>query len=68
MSHNYILQVTAGPGYDPKTHKIVPVNQPTPISVSSDLIDADVNVRIQVCGFISPLNLAPGSTDPCFSS
>ncbi|KAH8816492.1 hypothetical protein F5884DRAFT_725640 [Xylogone sp. PMI_703] len=47
MAHNYILQVTAGHEYDTKTHKIVPVNQPSPVSISSDLIDADVNVRIQ---------------------
>jgi len=48
MAHNYILQVTAGPSYDPKTHKIVAVNTPEPLSISSDLMDIELNVRVQV--------------------
>ncbi|KIN02290.1 hypothetical protein OIDMADRAFT_197413 [Oidiodendron maius Zn] len=47
MAHNYILRVTAGPANDPKLHKVVPVNSPVPLSIESDLIDIDLNVRIQ---------------------
>jgi hypothetical protein len=49
MAHNYSLRVTAGPAYDPKLHKIVPVNTPAPMRIESDLINVDLNVRIQVC-------------------
>jgi hypothetical protein len=49
MAHNYTLRVTAGSEYDPKSHKIVPVNTATPVSIQSELIDVDLNVRIQVC-------------------
>ena len=49
MAHKYILRVTAGPANDPKLHKVVPVNSPVPLSIESDLIDIDLNVRIQVC-------------------
>lgn len=48
MAHNYTLCVTAGSEYDPKSHKIVPVNTPAPVSIQSELIDVDLNVRIQV--------------------
>jgi hypothetical protein len=48
MAHNYILKVTAGPEYDVNTHKIVPVNESTPISLESELMSVDLNVRIQV--------------------
>jgi hypothetical protein len=48
MAHNYILQVTAGPEYDIKTHTVVPVNSATPVSIDSDLVSVDLNVRIQV--------------------
>ena len=48
MAHNYTLRVTAGSQYDPKSHKIVPVNTAAPVSIQSDLIDVDLNVRIQV--------------------
>ncbi|PVH88149.1 DUF1769-domain-containing protein [Cadophora sp. DSE1049] len=47
MAHNYVLQVTAGSEYDIKTHKIVPVNQSTPITIDSEHINVDLNVRIQ---------------------
>ena len=48
MAHNYVLQVTAGSEYDIKTHKIVPVNQSAPITIDSEHINVDLNVRIQV--------------------
>ena len=48
MAHNYVLQVSAGSEYDIKTHKIVPVNQSTPITIDSEHINVDLNVRIQV--------------------
>lgn len=49
MAHNYTLRVTAGSAYDPKSHRIVPVNTPAPLSIESHLIKLDLNVRIQVC-------------------
>lgn len=47
MAHNYILQVTAGPSYDSKSHKVVAVNTAEPLSISSDAIDIQLNVRVQ---------------------
>jgi hypothetical protein len=41
------LRVTAGSSYDPSTHVQVSVNTPTPIHISSPLIDADLCVRIK---------------------
>lgn len=58
MAHNYILQVTAGPEYDIKTHQVVPVNSSTPVSIDSDLVRVDLNVRIQVTAlflYIKPI-------------
>jgi hypothetical protein len=48
MAHNYILQVTAGPSYDQSTHKVVPVNTATPLSITSPYMSIDLNVRVQV--------------------
>ncbi|KAH7379714.1 hypothetical protein BKA64DRAFT_749889 [Cadophora sp. MPI-SDFR-AT-0126] len=64
MAHNYVLQVTAGSEYDIKTHKIVPVNQSTPITIDSEHINVDLNVRVQ-----SYRGLPPSSppTSPYFS-
>ncbi|KAI9743569.1 MAG: hypothetical protein M1818_002884 [Claussenomyces sp. TS43310] len=47
MAHNYILRVTAGSSYDPSTHSVVAVNTAKPLRISSDLVDVDLNVRIQ---------------------
>ncbi|TQS39122.1 hypothetical protein Golomagni_00357 [Golovinomyces magnicellulatus] len=47
MAENYLLQVTAGPSYDCSRHQVVPVNSPKTISIESDFISADLNVRIQ---------------------
>ncbi|TVY37487.1 UPF0590 protein [Lachnellula occidentalis] len=65
MAHNYILQVTAGSEYDIAKHQIVPVNSPKPVSISSELIDVDLNVRVQVWP-PSPFNNA--STDTYYQS
>ncbi|KAK4121937.1 DUF1769-domain-containing protein [Parathielavia appendiculata] len=46
MADKYIIRVTAGPGYDLASHVEVPVNSPAPVHISSDLIEADLNVRI----------------------
>jgi hypothetical protein len=71
MAHNYTLRVTAGSEYDPDSHKIVPVNTSAPVSIQSDLIDVDLNVRIQVRlafllfysnSSINPLNIYTGNT------
>jgi hypothetical protein len=47
MADKYVIRVTAGPGYDLASHVEVPVNSATPVHVASDLIEADVNVRVQ---------------------
>ncbi|KAH8650518.1 hypothetical protein BGZ60DRAFT_389160 [Tricladium varicosporioides] len=47
MAHNYILQVTAGSEYDITKHQIVPVNEPEPITIDSEHMSVDLNVRIQ---------------------
>jgi hypothetical protein len=49
MADNYILRVTTGTEYDLKTHKIVPVNEETPVTIESELCKVELNVRIQVC-------------------
>jgi hypothetical protein len=41
------LRVTTGSAYDRATHLEVPVNTATPVRVESDLIEADVCVRVQ---------------------
>ncbi|KAL8906027.1 MAG: hypothetical protein Q9171_006437 [Xanthocarpia ochracea] len=47
MADKYLLQVTAGPSYDPKSHQVVAVNSGTPTSIQSSLCSANVSVRIQ---------------------
>ncbi|KAF4630678.1 hypothetical protein G7Y89_g7456 [Cudoniella acicularis] len=47
MAHNYILQVTAGSEYDITQHQIVPVNHSKPITIESEHMSVDLNVRIQ---------------------
>ena len=60
-----MLRVTAGPSYDSATHVEVPVNDPTPLKVRSDLADIELSVRIQ--GYHG-LPLGSPSTSPYFSS
>ncbi|KAI0015420.1 f-box domain-containing protein [Xylariomycetidae sp. FL0641] len=43
----YIIRVTAGPDYDIDKHVEVPVNTPDLVKISSDLMDAELNVRVQ---------------------
>ncbi|KAG0645452.1 hypothetical protein D0Z07_8624 [Hyphodiscus hymeniophilus] len=64
MAHNYVLQVTAGSEYDVNTHKIVPVNTSTPVSIDSELMSVDLNVRVQN---YRGLPLASPNTSPYFS-
>ncbi|KAI1474262.1 DUF1769-domain-containing protein [Daldinia eschscholtzii] len=47
MAEKYIIQVTAGPDYDLDRHIIVPVNSHEPIKISSNLVNIDLNVRVQ---------------------
>ncbi|TGJ87853.1 hypothetical protein E0Z10_g938 [Xylaria hypoxylon] len=47
MAEKYIIRVTAGSDYDIDNHVLVPVNSHETIKISSDLIDAEVNVRVQ---------------------
>ena len=43
----YSLRVTAGSTYDRTQHTTVPVNTEKPLHIESDLIDAQVRVRIK---------------------
>lgn len=47
MAHNYILQVTAGSEYDTRAHHIVPVNSPKTVSIHTEHMSIDLNVRVQ---------------------
>lgn len=47
MADKYVLRVTAGPTYDIADHTEVPVNTPSPVKISTSLIDVELNVRIQ---------------------
>lgn len=47
MAEKYILRVTAGSNYDIDSHRVVPVNSHEPLKVSNDLMDIELNVRVQ---------------------
>ncbi|KAI8961151.1 DUF1769-domain-containing protein [Daldinia sp. FL1419] len=47
MAERYVIRVTAGPDYDLDKHVVVPVNSHEPVKISSELIDIDLNVRVQ---------------------
>ncbi|KEY65683.1 hypothetical protein S7711_07515 [Stachybotrys chartarum IBT 7711] len=47
MAENYILRVTAGPGYEESQHVEVPVNKSDPVHIKSDLAEVELNVRVQ---------------------
>ncbi|KAK7416801.1 hypothetical protein QQX98_004994 [Neonectria punicea] len=47
MADNYVLYITAGPGYDDDEHVQVPVNTAQPLRITSDLAEIELNVRIQ---------------------
>lgn len=64
MAEKYILRVTAGPTYDLADHTEVPVNAPTPVSISSARMDIELNVRIQNYRGLPPNS---PSTSPYFS-
>lgn len=65
MADKYLLRVTAGPGYDTAGHVEVPVNTAEPVTISSDLIDAQLRVRIQN---YRGLPRGSPSTSPYFSA
>lgn len=44
---DYILHITAGPGYDEADHVQIPVNTSKPVTINSDLADIELNVRIR---------------------
>ncbi|EEQ85478.1 hypothetical protein RJZ56_005449 [Blastomyces dermatitidis] len=62
--HNYTLSVTAGPSYNPSTHKPVAVNSPIPHLIETEHATIDLRVRIQ-----DYTGLPPNSprTSPYFS-
>ncbi|KAJ9655182.1 hypothetical protein H2198_005878 [Neophaeococcomyces mojaviensis] len=43
----YRLRVTAGPAYDPSTHKVVPVNSPETLTFENDHIIISLAVRLK---------------------
>ncbi|KAI1114896.1 hypothetical protein F5Y14DRAFT_412367 [Nemania sp. NC0429] len=47
MAEKYIMRVTTGSDYDINGHVVVPVNSHETVHVSSALIDAELNVRVQ---------------------
>lgn len=47
MAEKYIVRVTAGCSYDVDKHVVVPVNTAEPVRLSSELMDAELNVRVQ---------------------
>ena len=47
LHESYELRVTAGSTYDRTKHQTVPVNTEKPVHISSDLIDAQVHMRIK---------------------
>ena len=47
LHEKYELRVTAGSTYDRSKHQDVPVNTEKPVHISSDLIDAQVHMRIK---------------------
>ncbi|KAK2034084.1 DUF1769-domain-containing protein [Colletotrichum zoysiae] len=65
MSDKYILRVTAGPSYNLDSQVEVPVNQAQPTTITSDLADVELNVRVQNYAGL-PRN-SP-STSPYFST
>ncbi|KAK4176584.1 hypothetical protein QBC36DRAFT_352035 [Triangularia setosa] len=65
MADKYLLRVTVGPSYDVSSHKLVDVNASTPTAISSDLISASLNVRIQNYHRSVPPKRVP-STSPYF--
>ncbi|KAF1990342.1 DUF1769-domain-containing protein [Aulographum hederae CBS 113979] len=44
---DYILRISAGPSYDPSTHKTVLVNTDEPVHISNEHCEADVWVRVK---------------------
>lgn len=47
MAEKYIVRVTAGCSYDVDEHVVVPVNTAEPVRLSSEFMDAELNVRVQ---------------------
>lgn len=47
MAEKYLIRVTAGPDYDLASHVQVPVNSPEAVHIASDLIDAELCVRVR---------------------
>ncbi|OWP04077.1 hypothetical protein B2J93_2085 [Marssonina coronariae] len=47
MAQKYVLRVTAGPGYETTTHQVVPVNDARSVTIDTEHINVDLNVRIQ---------------------
>ncbi|KAK7738557.1 hypothetical protein SLS53_006077 [Cytospora paraplurivora] len=47
MADKYILRVTAGPTYNLDDHTEIPVNSATPVHISTEHMDVELNVRVQ---------------------
>ena len=64
-SQKFVLRVTGGPQYDPSTHSTIAVNTRKPTKISSEHIDASVDVNVQ--GYRGLPHGSP-NTSPYFSS
>ncbi|KAI1366044.1 hypothetical protein F5Y08DRAFT_158866 [Xylaria arbuscula] len=47
MADKYIIRVTAGSDYNIDNHVLVPVNCHETVKINNDLIEAEINVRVQ---------------------
>jgi hypothetical protein len=47
MTDKYLMRVTAGTSYDMKDQVEVPINTSKPLKISNELMDIELNVRIQ---------------------
>ncbi|RDA91878.1 hypothetical protein CP533_0386 [Ophiocordyceps camponoti-saundersi (nom. inval.)] len=65
MADQYVLRVTAGPGYDEAVHVEVPVNRPEPLRIQSPVADVELNVRIRSYHGLPRASL---ETSPYFST
>ncbi|KAI1492893.1 hypothetical protein F5X96DRAFT_304626 [Biscogniauxia mediterranea] len=64
MADRYVIRVTAGSDYDMDQHVVVPVNTPDPVKINSELMDIDLNVRVQNYHGLPPNS---PTTSPYFS-
>ncbi|KAI9708908.1 MAG: hypothetical protein M1820_003602 [Bogoriella megaspora] len=65
VHEKFVLRVTGGPEYDPSTHQTIAVNTLQPIKISTEHLDASIDVNVQKYRGLP--HGSPG-TSPYFSS